>query len=93
LLTDQDPPDVEIVVLGRQPAGDTPIHDRWILCGTQGLRLGTSIGSLGFGKVSEISEMTPEQVWNARLEVDKYATGAVREFEGERIRRHVFPLV
>lgn len=44
----------------------TPFHDRWILTKNGGLRLGTSINSLGLKKESELSIMEPSEALNIR---------------------------
>lgn len=44
------------------PNRSDPIHDRWILSRSNGLRLGTSINSIGMGRLSEISEIPSDQV-------------------------------
>ncbi|WP_139921433.1 hypothetical protein [Hymenobacter sp. DG01] len=42
----------------------SPFHDRWIIMHDkmQGLRIGTSINSLGVNKISEVSVMSPDEV-------------------------------
>jgi hypothetical protein len=53
-ISDVSPPDVELVIIGVEGNGQSPIHDRWILTKGGGLRLGTSLNSLGVTKISEI---------------------------------------
>ena len=57
-FSDQNPPDTEIVIVG-DASQDLPVHDRWMLSGNGGIRLGTSFNQIGYGKDSEISTLTP----------------------------------
>lgn len=59
---DQDPPDAEIIAVNYVGDDRSPIHDRWLIVGGRGLRLGTSFNSLGAGKVSEISVLSFDKV-------------------------------
>ena len=56
-LYDVTPPDVEIGIVGLGNDGGHPIHDRWIVAADSGLRLGTSANSIGYLRMSEISDM------------------------------------
>jgi len=47
----------------------TPFHDRWILTKNGGLRIGTSISSLGVKKDSEISIMKPSEALNIQQDI------------------------
>lgn len=68
------PPDTEIVLFGVAPNGESAIHDRWILSGEKGLRLGTSINSLGM-KLSEISILNSEEAIVRLQEVEATPEG------------------
>jgi hypothetical protein len=90
--SDQDPPDVEVLSLAYV---DTPsknvVHDRWLISGLAGLRLGTSFNSLGTGKLSEISEMLPEQVAAVADQINKYRVRH-RVVDGARLQYSSFTL-
>ena len=90
--SDQDPPDTEIIALAY---ADSPskhvIHDRWLLSGDAGLRLGTSFNSLGLERLSEISVMEPVRVSTLREQVDKYLNRQ-RVVDGMRIQYTSFTL-
>lgn len=67
----QDPPNTLVVVAGHGPDGKPPVHERWILAETGGLRLGTSLN--GFGKkISEISRVTKEEALMRRQVLDPF---------------------
>jgi hypothetical protein len=85
-LYDQDPPRAEIVIIGGEASKESPIHDRWIVSGGVGLRLGTSLNSLGRTKDSEISEMSSADCEQRAAEMDQYLHREKTEFKGERLR-------
>lgn len=64
-------PDAEILVVGVAPNGKSPIHDRWWIAGSSGLRLGTSFNGLG-ARDSELSVLTPEQSAEVRALLNFY---------------------
>lgn len=84
-LYDQSPPKAEIAVIGCELTKDTPIHDRWIVTGPAGLRLGTSLHSLGTTKDSEISEMSPKDCEQKQAEIDQYLNREKTEHNGQKI--------
>jgi hypothetical protein len=90
---DQKPPRTEIAIIGGERTGQSPIHDRWIVTNTGGLRLGTSLKSLGIGKDSEISELSPEEAEDRLTQIDQYLNGEIMEFKGERLRLTTFRLI
>ena len=72
-LSDQDPPETEIIAVSANAGDKGLIHDRWILSKDNcGLRIGTSFNSIGIGKLSEISEMEPAKAKACELELDRY---------------------
>jgi hypothetical protein len=85
-LCDQKPPDTEIAIIGGERTKDSPIHDRWILSDGVGLRLGTSLNSLGISKDSEISEMSAEDAAQKLAEIDQYLNREKTEHQGEKLR-------
>ena len=92
-LSDQDPPDTEIVIVGTKSKHELPIHDRWWLTKGAGLRMGTSFHSLGVGRDSELSSLTSEDTLAFEREVDRYLTRSQRDHQGERmLYTRVYPL-
>lgn len=59
-LSDQSPPEANILGVGKSN-GDELIHDRWLITKDGGLRIGTSINSIG-NKLSEISVMSSQEI-------------------------------
>jgi hypothetical protein len=91
-ISDQDPPRTEIVVVGVRPHGAHPIHERWMISGANGLRIGTSINSLGSGRTSELSEMQAEEVPERKREMEAFLGRNERLFNGERVTYTVIDL-
>lgn len=56
-MSDEEPPPTEIVVVGNRENKEAPFHDRYIISNGKGLRLGTSLNSIGVTKDSEVSEL------------------------------------
>lgn len=82
-LFDQRPPNAEIAIIGGVRTKDSPIHDRWIVSDGVGLRLGTSLNSLGVTKDSEISEMSAEDAAQKLSQIDQYLNREMTEHLGE----------
>jgi len=91
-VSDQVPPDTEIVIAGTASEGLLPIHDRWWICEDAGLRFGASFNGLGRNKASEISVMNKEELSFCETEVDKYLNREVKVFNGERMEYQLFTL-
>lgn len=72
---------------------DTPFHDRWVLTKNGGLRLGTSLNSMGIGKESELSVMTPNEALNIRENsLKEYISAKKRELNNHRLAYKSFSL-
>ena len=84
-ISDQDPPYTEIFIVGTEPGGQLPVHDRWWLTSGCGLRCGTSFNGLGHSRDSEISLLSPEEAEVLEQEVDQYLLRKKREHRGERL--------
>lgn len=69
-ISEQSPPDTCVMAVYAHN-GKKPIHDRWIISRSAGLRLGTSLNSLG-NKLSEISVMRDHECSSCEAELDKY---------------------
>jgi hypothetical protein len=79
-VSDQEPPDTEIVIVGTRNKGSSPIHDRWWLTNNGGLRVGTSFNTLGVSKVSELSVLSAENAHRKEEEVNKYLIDKIRAY-------------
>lgn len=92
MISDQDPPDTEIIIIGTESRGEFPIHDRWWLTNGSGIRMGTSFNSLGLHKSSEISILSEDEAEIREREIDQYVQRTKREHMGERILYTLFTL-
>ena len=70
----------------------SPIHDRWILSKSAGLRVGTSLNSIGKG-MTEISAMDSNELERVQHDVERYLTRSIREEGGERVTYELFELL
>jgi hypothetical protein len=86
-----DPPWTQIVIVGTR-SGDSPVHSRFVLTGGAGLRLGTSIGSLGANDtdISAISAAEAEKIESEF--VDPILGPQSKPFRNERLVVHTFIL-
>ncbi|WP_395756662.1 hypothetical protein [Achromobacter sp. EB05] len=91
-LCEGAPPPTDIVVIGFGPEGKHPIHDRWILSQNSGLRLGTSAGSIGLIRISEISEMDEKQAVEKNRAIDLILHRETRDWEGHKLHKNKFSL-
>lgn len=71
-ISDQNPPDTEIIAIGTEGDERSLFHDRWLLTKESGLRIGTSFNSLGLSKISEISEMDAVQAAGHEQNLSRY---------------------
>ena len=90
-ICDQAPPQTEIIRVGLVQNSKTPFHDRWVLTEGTGIRLGTSLNSIG-NKLSEISALGGEDLERVRFAVDGFLNRTVRELGGERLVYELFEL-
>ncbi len=91
-LCDQDPPYTEILQVSLVDSGRTPIHDRWILSRSAGLRVGTSLNSIG-ARLSELAAMDSKELTKVRHSVDGYLNRSIREEDGQRVAYELFELL
>jgi hypothetical protein len=91
-VSDQNPPEVEFVVIGTESAGELPVHDRWWLSKDCGLRLGTSFSSLGANKDAELSVLSKEEAEVLEKLVDRYLNRIEREHNGAKLLYSSFNL-
>ena len=90
-LCDQAPPRTEVVRVGFVQSTRVPFHDRWIVSKNSGIRLGTSINSIG-NKISEISAMGDEDLERIRYTIDGFLTRKTRDLGGEQLVYDLFEL-
>jgi len=81
-----------ICIVGARDTGDAPFHDRYWLTESSGLRIGTSFGSLGHGKTSEISILSKAAVDQMNGEVSKYLFREIRLFKTQKVEYSIFDL-
>jgi hypothetical protein len=91
-ISDQDPPDVEILIVGSRSTGELPIHDRWWLSDEEGIALGTSFRSLGRNKDSKITAFLHEETERAKEKLNEYLQHTKREHNGEKLDYFRFTL-
>lgn len=91
-LSDQNPPSTRIIIVGLRSSGELPIHDRWWITRGGGLRLGTSLNSMGISKDSDISEMTAQEAGEHEVGVDQYLTSQKYDHNGEPLSYVIFNL-
>jgi hypothetical protein len=87
-----DPPPSEVVIAGVGSVGGSPIHDRWWLTEGSGLRIGTSLNSLGLSKESEVSVIAESEAAVLESRVDDYLVRHLREFKNEKVTYNIVVL-
>lgn len=89
---DQDPPDTEIIAMAyAEEQAKHVIHDRWLITGDAGLRLGTSFNSLGENKLSEISVIDSSRVKDLQEQLSQYVRRQ-RTVDGAKIQYSTFTM-
>ncbi|MCD0155668.1 hypothetical protein [Deinococcus sp. 6GRE01] len=91
-ISDQDPPDTEVMIVGLQKSQQLPIHDRWWISKNSGIKLGTSYKSLGMKLTSSISVMDKDDFRQIQKEIYEYLKRNKREVNGERVMYSIFSL-
>lgn len=92
MISDVEPPFVEVCVIGFGPEGKHPIHDRWIVTAGGGLSLGSSVNSMGFSRVSDLSTMTKASVDDKHAEIERFFLSPPRTQNGQRLSSTTFRL-
>ena len=82
----QEPPKVEIVAVGLEESGKSPIHDRSILTENGGLSMGTSWNSIGYSQDSTVSVLSEAEASQLSEQVGQYLVDRRREYAGKRLR-------
>lgn len=91
-ISDQVPPETEIVIAGLANSGKLPIHDRWWITNNSGLRVGTSFNSLGVGRDSDISVLTSNEIEERESQIDLYLERRTKEHNGQKVNYLLFDL-
>jgi hypothetical protein len=91
-IADFDPPDTDIVIAAVGGVGKSPIHERWLVSQTSGLRLGTSVADLGSDRITEISTLSEADVVARNEEIVQYLKFDKRMQNNERIKYNSFSL-
>lgn len=86
------PPITDVVLMATTTSHIFPIHDRWIVSESSGLRIGTSFNGLGARRASEISEFGQEKAQEILGLIQPYLTRSVRVHVGERLEFVSFSL-
>ena len=84
-ISDQRPPRAEIVIVGLEGSGLSPIHDRSILTERSGLDIGTSWNSLGLSQDSKMSVLSDRDAAELSDRVREFLVGRKREYGSERL--------
>ena len=90
-LSESNPPVTEVAVVRARKSKKAPFHDRYILSRGSGLRLGTSINSLG-RRVSEISMFGEDEAVALARSSQRFLARERREFEGDRLQYQMFEI-
>jgi len=85
-------PRTEVVIVGTESGGYTPIHDRWWVTEGSGIELGTSLRDLGVGRTSKVSLMDPAEAADCEMEMNRYMSREQQEHNGEKLRYWLFTL-
>lgn len=90
-ISDQCPPETKIVAVGTK-TNISPIHDRWWISDSSGLRLGTSFNSIGIKRTSEISLIDENECRLKEDEIDIYLKQLKKDLNGEKLKYYSFYL-
>lgn len=91
-ISDQGVPTVDIVVVGAEDSGKSPIHDRCILTEGGGSSLGTSWNSLGITQDSVLRVMSDGEAIGLSELVEQFLFRRKRDHGGERLNYKAFSL-
>jgi len=86
------PPITDILLMTTEKTQVFPIHDRWMVSRSSGLRIGTSLNGLGARKASEISKVDSVKADEYRAELNPFIGRAIRIHSGERLQFVSFSL-
>jgi hypothetical protein len=89
---DEAPPNIDVLLIGFGKDDQHPIHDRWIVSGSSGLRLGTSANSIGIERISEVTRLSKSEAEQRRAAIVELFEPQLRSWRGERVRKLLFSL-
>jgi hypothetical protein len=89
---DFDPPKTQFGIVGYGLSGKHPIHDRWIVSKKSGIRLGSSINSIGLSRISDMSEIDSFDASERLRQISYFFESPSRTFSGERLSVSYFEL-
>lgn len=90
--SEADPGEVRIVIVGAKEGGSLPIHDRWCISGNTGIRLGSSLNSIGITKASEVTEIEENNLPGIKDTVERYLSGTAKTAKGDKLMAMSFYL-
>jgi len=90
-ICELDPPIGRVISIGAMKNSASVIHDRWLISGHRGLKLGTSFNGIGTGKLSGISILSDGELLQSKNELMKFVNGE-RYIDGERISYSSFTI-
>lgn len=93
-ITKDEIENCEVIFTYFRSNSEKPIHDRYLLSQNSGLRLGTSLNSIGTSmKFSEISKMSQNDVNKLLSEqLNSFISGKKKEVNGEKLDRRTYNL-
>jgi hypothetical protein len=91
-ISEADPGDVRIVVVGSKDTGAIPIHDRWMVSKNSGIRLGSSVNFIGISKATEVTEIDSEKLPSIESLIRSYLIDNPKAETGERLSTTSFNL-
>jgi len=91
-ISQQEPPPTEIVIVGLKSSGKSPIHDRWLITRDSGLRIGTSLHSIGETRISEITELSRSEANEREVQIRRFVIEKEPMYNGEKILYNSFTL-
>jgi hypothetical protein len=91
-ISQQEPPPTEVVVVGLKSSGKSPIHDRWWVTKNSGLRIGTSLHSIGETRISEITELSRPEASEREAQIRRFVIDKEPMYNGEKILYNSFTL-
>jgi hypothetical protein len=85
-ISDQNPPETEMVIVGIESSGKSPVHDRWWLTKGGGVKMGISFNSHGKTQDSTITRISEAEANLLESDLDQYLFDKKRDYNGERLR-------
>lgn len=86
-----DLPIGRVISIGKMSDSASLIHDRWLISGNRGFKLGTSFNGIGTGKLSGISILSDGELLQSKNKIMKFVNND-RFIEGERVSSSSFTI-